>query len=340
MNVNDFSPDQFPMNLLKAQLMRRYALSEAAKISLLKFSENITYLVEDKENYVLRLNRPGYHDKAELEDELIWIDHLKRETDLKIAGVIRGRDGNRIQTLYFPDSYQSCYSSLSAFLPGKTLRRVEGTELLHYMSCIGAITARLHNHTVAWEGSGNLKRFVWDYEALLGLNARWGHFNRMDTLPASQKKILGEAANLIKVRLQHYGKYKSNYGLIHSDLNINNILVAGESIAVLDFDDCGYGWFLYDLSSSVLEYFEDSQAASLRDVIHAWLAGYQKYRKLDRADYKEIDTFILLRKIVRIGWIATHSANDTVKKVDGEYYDKVVQMAEGYCSKYRKEVLL
>ena len=151
----------------------------------------------------------------------------------------------------------------------------------------------------------------------------------MKTLTDSQKKWYGEAVKIAEKRLQKYGKTRERYGLIHGDLNINNILVDGETLYVLDFDDCGFGWFLYDLSTAVLEYFGETMERSLETL----LKGYQKYRRLSKEDLEEMETFVVLRKIVRVGWIATHLDNDTVKKVDPDYYRKTEEMAVNYCRK-------
>lgn len=331
----DFSPGQCNPGDIGRQIEGCYNISDKVRVSLLKFSENLTYLAEDGRNkkYVFRLHKPGYHTREELEGELIWLDMLKKDSGLKIAGVIPGRDGEFIQELCFEDSGLKCYCSLLEFMPGNTLRGMQGEELLYYMERIGEIAAILHNHVIAWPASAKLKRFCWDYEDLMGVDSRWGHFNEMKTLSPYQSEMYTGVSELIRFRLDRYGKSKDRYGLIHSDLNINNILVEKGSISVLDFDDCGFGWFLYDLSTSVLEYFEDSEAGSLNRLIRAWLKGYEKQRKLTAADYEEIDTFVIFRKIVRVGWIATHITNDTVKKVEPEYYQKTAQMAEEFLRK-------
>ena len=34
-------------------------------------------------------------------------------------------------------------------------------------------------------------------------------------------------------------------------MRLANLLVDGRDVSVIDFDDCGFGWFMYDLGSSV-----------------------------------------------------------------------------------------
>jgi hypothetical protein len=64
---------------------------------LLQISENITYLIENKESgvkeAVLRISRPGYHTLAELRDELTWLKEIKSYTPLIVADPLQGKDG-------------------------------------------------------------------------------------------------------------------------------------------------------------------------------------------------------------------------------------------------------
>ena len=41
------------------------------------------------------------------------------------------------------------------------------------------------------------------------------------------------------------------FGLVHADLRLANLLVEDEKVNVIDFDDCGYSWFMYDFGTAV-----------------------------------------------------------------------------------------
>lgn len=321
-NLSSISPEA-----VKETLPLVYDGFEDVKISLLKYSENLTYLLEKDRKYVLRIYRPGYHDPEELYDEVLWQARLKEDTDIRLAAVICGKDRQLIQTVTIGgDSY---HLALFEFVPGKALRNLSKDELYYYMEKIGEITAKLHNHVLRWKESSKLKRFTWNYEDLAGPDSRWGDYTEMKTLTEEESTCYAQALKIIEKRLINYGKGEDRYGLIHSDLNINNILVDGDDIYVLDFDDCGFGWFMYDISTSVLEYFDET----LERCLDSLLTGYEKYRPLSKSDKEELETFIVLRKIVRVGWIATHMDNDTVKKVDPDYYRKTADLALEYCKK-------
>ena len=323
-----FAVETIQTEALKRSLCEQYGFTEEMKIELLKYSENLTYQMETADKrYVLRIYRPGYHDPQELYGEILWQKRLKEDTGLHLADILPGKNGKMLQQTEIGGKTYDI--AVFSFVSGKVLRDLSGERLYHYMEKMGEITGILHSHAIGWEDAGKLKRFHWDFQYLVGENARWGNFMEMKTLTDSQKKWYGEAVKIAEKRLQKYGKTRERYGLIHGDLNINNILVDGETLYVLHFDDCGFGWFLYDLSTAVLEYFGETMERSLETL----LKGYQKYRRLSKEDLEEMETFVVLRKIVRVGWIATHLDNDTVKKVDPDYYRKTEEMAVNYCRK-------
>lgn len=318
---------------LGGQLVALYDLPADIEVFHLKYSENFTYRLEsqaEQKKYVLRVNRPGYHSMTELTSELVWMKALKADTDIQMAGVFPGKNGALIQKLDFPAAADSYVCTLFSFVEGEGIRGIDKERLVRYQEEIGSITAKLHNHAMSWNKENQLPRFTWDFEDLFGETSRWGQWENSKVLTPVQKEILAGAVQIGKQRLEAYGKAKDRYGLIHSDLNINNILVDGDCIKILDFDDCGYGWFLYDLATAVLEYDD-----TLQEMIEAWVKGYERIRKLSEADRQEIATFVVLRKIVRIGWIASHADNDTVKRVTNRYYEETVRMAQAYVEYYR-----
>ena len=110
---------------LQSQLLLHYDLPEDTKVYHLKYSENFTYRLESEmtgEKYVLCVNRPGYHDLTELESELSWIRAVKRDTDIRTADVLPGKDGKFIQQLAFAGSTDKYVCSLFSFVEGIGIR--------------------------------------------------------------------------------------------------------------------------------------------------------------------------------------------------------------------------
>lgn len=303
-----------------------YSFPDDARIELLKNSENLTFTVSaHSRKAILRVNRPCYHTEVELFAELRWMDMIRREGVVAVPQVYAGIDGNLLQSFVSPHSGTRYFCSLFSFLPGKIARELHGQELLEKTAGIGAIAASLHRQVQENGEVGMLHRFSWDYESLLGSKARWGSWQEYPGLTPDDRKLFQQAVTLIGRRLENYGKGPSRYGMIHSDLHLSNVIVDGDALQVIDFDDCGYGWFLYDLGCSLVEYSE-----GLPSLTKAWLSGYQTKRSLTKEDLNEVPTFILLRRIVRLAWLSSHSSSDTAKSVGPGYLEQTRRLAYAY----------
>ena len=57
-----------------------------------------------------------------------------------------------------------------------------------------------------------------------------------------------------------------------ADLRLANLLIDGEAVKVIDFDDCGFGWHMYDAATPVSFYEHEPQVPRL---LEAWLKGYR-----------------------------------------------------------------
>ena len=82
-----------------------------------------------------------------------------------------------------------------------------------------------------------------------------------------------------------------------------NLLVDQNGIRVIDFDDCGYGWFMYDFAATISFVEDDPRILEFKS---AWLEGYLTQRRLSAEDIQEIDTFVMLRRMALLAWIGSH----------------------------------
>ena len=86
-------------------------------------------------------------------------------------------------------------------------------------------------------------------------------------------------------------------------MRLANLLIDKGSVRLIDFDDCGFGWLMYDFASAI-SFIEDSPKIPLFK--SAWVKGYKSVRDLKFEDEKEIDTFVMLRRMALLAWIGSH----------------------------------
>ena len=78
-----------------------------------------------------------------------------------------------------------------------------------------------------------------------------------------------------------------------------------------------FSWFLYDIGAA-FSFIENHPEKS--EMIDSWLTGYQKIRKLTPDDILMIPCFIMLRKMVLLGWISSHGATLLASQQSGKFY--------------------
>ena len=88
-----------------------------------------------------------------------------------------------------------------------------------------------------------------------------------------------------------------DYGLIHADILRENVLLQGCDPVLLDFDDAGFGFRLFELATTLLKTRSEPDYAELEAAL---IRGYTDVRPLDTT---LLSQFILLRALTYVGWI-------------------------------------
>jgi Ser/Thr protein kinase RdoA (MazF antagonist) len=100
---------------------------------------------------------------------------------------------------------------------------------------------------------------------------------------------------------------------------------------VIDFDDCGFSWYLYDLGTA-LSFIE--HRPDVPELVESWLRGYHRVATLSAEERQEIPTFIMLRRLLLVAWIGSHAETDLAKSLGEPYTEGSCGLAETYLSKF------
>ncbi|ALG83287.1 phosphotransferase enzyme family protein [Gordonia phthalatica] len=283
--------------------MKAYDFPEPYELSLINLSENATFLVtatDSDDRAVMRVHRLGYHDRASIESELDWTTALRLDIGVATPAVVSARDGSRVTTIRDGDvdRHVVLFDLAPGAEPDGELLRASDFRLL------GRLTAKLHMHAMTWQRPPTFTRFKWDWDAFLGEEARWGRWSDGVGIGAEEIDVLGAATALLRRRLSEYGTGPDRYGLIHADLRLANLLIIDDQITVIDFDDCGESWFMYDFGTAVSFIEDDPRVPDWRA---AWLTGYREVRELSAEHERMLATFVMLRRLMLVAWMGSHS---------------------------------
>ena len=309
-----------------------YDLPASVSVEMINLSENATYKVEapDGRRWALRIHRDGYHSKTAIASELAWLMDLRDTGVVVTPRPVGGRDGEIIQIVSHPLMPRPRHVVLSEWETGS--EPGIGEDLSEPFEILGEVTARMHIHTRQWRRPSWFERHSWDFETSLGEEKpHWGRWRDGMGVDAAKAKLFGRTVDLIGRRLKAYGKGPERFGLAHCDLRLANLLVDGKTVKVIDFDDCGFGWYMYDAATPVSFYEHEPQVAGL---IESWKKGYRRALVLPKADEDEIPTFIILRRLLLVAWIGSHSETDLAKSMGIPYSEGTVGLCEDYLGRF------
>jgi Ser/Thr protein kinase RdoA (MazF antagonist) len=304
-----------------------WGLSAQSTVCVLNLSENATFALHcpvSGRDLVLRVHRIGYSSPAEIRSELDWIEALRRQRVVETVTPVAGLNGDPVQTLPSGGARPARHAVAFERLPGRE-PAAEGSEAVKWFGRLGQVTARMHAHARSWAAPAGFQRKRWDLAAMVGPNGFWGSWRAAADLTSAGAAIIERALAQIEQRLERYGEGPQRFGLIHADLRLANLLVDGPDLRVIDFDDCGFSWFMYDFATAV-SFMEHEPI--VEQLLSAWVRGYRCEEPLAEADVLEIPTFIVLRRILLSAWLASHSEVPSAAQFGSAYTQGTVRLAQ------------
>src|SRR5262249_21983568 len=187
------------------------------------------------------------------------------------------------------------------------------------------------DHVQSWSAPRDFTRFSWDVDSMLGPQARWGNWRQAPGLTPPDVDVIEQAATEVGRRLAEFGCGPDRFGLVHADLRMANLMRdpadPASPITVIDFDDCGWSWFLYDLAA-VVSFIEDTPMAEA--MITDWLRGYLAVRDVSADHLEMIPTMVMLRRLMLTAWVASHAEADAAIAFTDGYATGTARLAQRY----------
>jgi Ser/Thr protein kinase RdoA (MazF antagonist) len=88
---------------------------------------------------------------------------------------------------------------------------------------------------------------------------------------------------------------------------------------------------MYDAATPVSFYEHEPQVPELVD---SWKTGYRRVIDLAKDDEAEIQTFIMLRRLLLVAWIGSHHETDLAKSMGLPYTEGTTGLCEDYLSTF------
>lgn len=248
----------------------------------------------------LRLHRMGYQSDAAIWSELWWCAALAAE-GVAVPAALPNLQGDLLVTLS-----NGRKASVIEWVHGEALG-IAGQPydlprpvLLDRHRALGRLVADFHAATAKLTLPPQFCRPRWDIPGLVGEAPFWGRFWEHPAASPDQRHTLESARAYLAERLADHAN-TAPIVPIHADVLRENVLVNDHSLSLIDFDDSGWGFALYDLGTVLSQNLYEPAYPDIRDAL---MAGY------GTNDTETVEMFTLARTCASVGWTMPRLAPD------------------------------
>ena len=233
----------------------------------------------------LRFNHASERTPELVQAELDYLIHL-HAAGLRVAQPLPSLAGNLIESV---DTALGMFHAV-------VFERVLG-EALEIATLTPALFAK-------WgRALGELHQAATNYHRIGRLTWRDQLEALEDGLP-EQETAARQAAKLLHRQLAalpiNTDRVKDNFGLIHFDFELDNLLWDGERFGLIDFDDCAWHWYAADIAFALRDIFDDDPAQvnlQQRSVL-AFVGGYRQTKALRQEELHQMPLFLRLHNLI------------------------------------------
>jgi len=292
---------------------------------LINQRENAVFEVTLKsgQRAALRLHRVGYHSRAEILSELIWTEALSKN-GFSVPEPVPTVAGELVAEMPMAQ-FVTLIKWVDGAPIGDSAVPLDGSldQQISLYQDVGETLGRLHSITDKIAFPKSFTRESWDRDGLVGETPLWGKYWLHAALTQEESHLILQARD--KARQVLDARDDLDYGLIHADGLRENVFMGPSGLTLIDYDDSGFGYRLYDLTTALTQSLDDDNYTDLRDAI---VTGYRRIRSLSDQDVALFLMFSMLRSFSSVGWTMPRMAASDSK--NGTYIARAIKLARAF----------
>ncbi len=288
------------MRKLAETALKEYGL-ERTNLRLIAYTGNGLYQVSVPSGnriapgkYTLRLHQPNYMKPKFIVSEMEWLSALHQD-GITVPIPVRNLGGEWLTNAdggYDVPQKRNC--TLIGWTEGRLLKK--NIRPKHFKA-LGRVIGRIHEQSRRWKRPKGFTRPHWDWEGLYGDGFSYGvpATDAREAIPKTHQVAFKDVLNRVHEACEQMGKSKSIYGLIHADLGLtDNVAFQAGEARPFDFDDCGFGYWVFDFGVALGQYFIDTNDLSsiMRDAL---ISGYQETADVEGIGIEYLNLFMAAR---------------------------------------------
>ncbi len=261
-----------------------------ASVEWLAYTHNAVFTVNhNQKRYVLRLSLP--ENAGQVFSEMTILETLSR------AGLNVPKPVQTIQT-------DSVLGMLLDYVEGESPNA--NSVSLAEMSAIGTFIAQLHQIKF----DKHLTRHALDWDGLFSKQGiYYPNDENMTVFTDEQLLVMRNVTDKVQSVMEELGQGEEEFGIIHGDFLLKNILFHNKTVHALDFEYCGWGYYLYDLTPILWQLKPQARYQQLEQAL--W-DGYTGIRPLTARHRDLLEILIAGRQVASMRWIAANQQNPYV----------------------------
>lgn len=310
-----------------------FGLHPEARIDFIKYRENHVFRATEPSgaSVAIRLHRPGYRNEDELRSELQYLCSM-REAGVAVPEVVPTLDGELFTVVQVGEdsrhvSVQRWVEDASPFGDIESVLAGRHNPDPAAFAGIGALLGRMHAASIEIGMPADFRRAAWDAAGLCGATPLWGDPRLLKSLTAEEREAVDRAVPALHAQFSGFSTASSAFGVIHADASPENVLETADGLVLIDFDDFGAGWFVFDLVTAV---FHHALHPRYLEYEAAIISGYSRERTLSSEELGAWDAFMLARGLTYLAWAAERPGDPASNFVAAHVAPWVAQLADLY----------
>lgn len=277
-------------------------------------SHNEIFRITNKKEFILRIASESHRSKQDTLNEIDFLLFLKGK-GVSVSAPITGLNGEYVYEV--SEDNKKWIVSAFEIAKGEDFRtRSNDTDIRFYEA--GRMLGKIHKYSKIFSPSNQTPRRQW-YEGQ--------HIAKASNLFEKYNYKLKVKFDEFMYQMNKLQQTNNSYGLIHGDYLFSNYLFNGDDITVIDFDECEYSWFVYDIAVCMYYYLIGSDPTKLSSkieeaekLLYNLISGYTKENHIDVSWITNINLFFKLREYVLMSTLL-ESKSESLEGWNKSFFD-------------------
>ena len=249
-------------------------------------TQNYAFIFPGKPN-MIRVSIGRKKSREETLSEVLWVDDLKQFSETVCEPFPSLKDH-----LIEEFEIDGVHYRAAMFRTAKgNVRDIAKLDPMYFIA-VGDFLGRIHAASADAANQGiTYRRKKWDEKREATMEGA------KDILPPELMARINDVYSQVK-KVPEDPRW---FGMIHGDFHINNFFVDGNNIWAFDFDECCYGYFMYDIASACITWLmygylaeqgKSRQQVLYEDILPYFKFGYELHLKLPEEHWKLLELFL------------------------------------------------